>query len=308
MGPSITIITPVLNRVAVIQEALDSVHNQHYPALDHIVVDGGSTDGTLDIVRTYPRVRLIVGRDNGMYDAINKALRLATGDFIALLNSDDKYEPGIFAEVAQAAETHPEAQVIYGDTVLFELDANGQRRVLHKKASPSRSRVDFSAMLEGLPINACFIRRSLYERLGGFSDQYRIAGDRDFMIRLAEASPEAHYLRLPVYAYRVHQGSLTFRAGVATRARMEEEQYRVGMDWLARQKISLEARRHCRYMVAKSSFVLMTISFREHDMIGAFRWLTRGLLRTPGPFLDRLGVWVTQKARFVASGRPGVRS
>ena len=94
--PIITIITPSLNRAKFIEEAIKSVLNQDYPPVEHIIMDGGSTDGTLDILNSYSHLTVISQPDHGMYDAINKGIRMAKGNIIGIRNSDDYYEPNFF--------------------------------------------------------------------------------------------------------------------------------------------------------------------------------------------------------------------
>ena len=98
--PTITTITPSLNRAKFIDEAIKSVLNQDYPHVEHIIIDGGSTDGTLDVLALYPNLKVISEPDQGIYDAINKGIRMAKGDIIGILNSDDYYEPNFFSELA----------------------------------------------------------------------------------------------------------------------------------------------------------------------------------------------------------------
>src|SRR5215210_1978105 len=97
--PSISVITPCMNSAATLQETLDSVRGQAYPQLEHIVVDGGSTDGTLELLHAADDGRWVSEPDEGRVDAANKGLRMATGDVVAWLNADDRYEPGALLSV-----------------------------------------------------------------------------------------------------------------------------------------------------------------------------------------------------------------
>ena len=102
--PSITVITPCMNSAATLQETLESVRSQKYPRLEHIVVDGGSTDGSVDIIRRYEAhlAWWVSEPDEGRVDAANKGLRMASGDVVAWLNADDRYEPGALHAVGEA--------------------------------------------------------------------------------------------------------------------------------------------------------------------------------------------------------------
>src|SRR5260370_131957 len=100
-GLSVSVITPCLNGAGYLAEAIESVMAQRFPHIEHIVVDGGSTDRTLEVLRRYPHVRVISGPDRGMYDALNKGLTLARGDIIGVLNSDDCYAADALAPIGE---------------------------------------------------------------------------------------------------------------------------------------------------------------------------------------------------------------
>ena len=121
MKPKISIVTPSFNQGRFLEETILSVLNQRYPNLEYIVIDGGSTDESVDIIRRYEN-RLaywISERDNGQVPAINKGLEQATGDIFAFINSDDVYLPGAFAAVAEYFENYPECEWVCGDTMMF---------------------------------------------------------------------------------------------------------------------------------------------------------------------------------------------
>ncbi len=113
--PRITIVTPVYNGAAYIREAIESVFSQNYPNLEYIVVDGGSTDATLEIVKSFQgqNIRVISEPDNGMYDALAKGFALATGDILGWLNSDDLFEPNGLLRAGQWFQQHPDQHIVY---------------------------------------------------------------------------------------------------------------------------------------------------------------------------------------------------
>src|SRR5580658_3296860 len=119
--PKLSIVTPSFNQAQFIEATLRSVKSQHYPALEHIVVDGASTDSTVEILKRFAampgweHLRWISEEDRGQSDAINKGFRMATGDIIGWLNSDDRYRPGCFRAVVEAFKANPDIDILYGD-------------------------------------------------------------------------------------------------------------------------------------------------------------------------------------------------
>src|ERR1700729_2746740 len=119
--PRISIVTPSFNQGPFIEEALRSVKEQNYPAIEDIVVDGASKDGTMEIVKGYAgtpgweHLRWISEPDDGQTDALNKGFRMANGEIVGWLNSDDRYRPGCFASVVRGFAGQDETDVLYGD-------------------------------------------------------------------------------------------------------------------------------------------------------------------------------------------------
>jgi len=180
----ISIITVAYNSSTTIETTLDSVQAQGYPDLEYIVVDGGSTDATLDVVRNYPGLvtQLISEPDRGIYDAMNKGVQRATGEVVGILNSDDFYRHSrVLHEVAEAFSADPELEVLMGD-VDFVSDEDLQMPVRTYRATgfrPWMFRLGFMP-----PHPAIFVRKSAYERVGLYKLGYRIAADFDFLVRL----------------------------------------------------------------------------------------------------------------------------
>lgn len=208
--PRITIITPVLNRADMIADALASVRDQGYPAVEHIVLDGGSTDGTVEILRATPGIRWFSERDRGLYDAINKGLRLAQGEIIGHLNSDDAYLPGAFMAAARALVAHPEADAACGGAVVVRAAAGGGWQTVRTIEDERVKRLDWHSVTRGVPItNARFFRSTWYKRAGNYDLRYRLAADREFLIRSLTLGVKTIPLAPVVYRYRLHPQSLT---------------------------------------------------------------------------------------------------
>jgi glycosyltransferase involved in cell wall biosynthesis len=205
----ISIITPCLNRAGYVAEAVESVLHQEYPAIEHIVMDGGSTDGTLDVLERYSHLTVLSQPDKGLYDAINKGLQLAQGEVIGFLNTDDLYEPGIFSVVAQTFIDRPEINALVGGASIFFEEPGGARATLAEYPCVPQNEL-LPRATEGAPIfNAWFFRRQLCRQLAGFDLRYRYVADRDFLIRLALQGHAYASLDRPVYRYRMHPGSFT---------------------------------------------------------------------------------------------------
>ena len=174
---AVTVVTVCLNAVRTVESTLRSVISQNWPALEYIVVDGGSTDGTLEVLEKYRPflARLISEPDRGIYDAFNKGLALATGEVIGILNADDGYAPWTFGTVAEASRLHPECGVFYGK--LAVVDEARRRWTVYPLGDHER----LSDRMIAHP--AAFVRKTLYEKHGFFDENYKIAGDWDLFLR-----------------------------------------------------------------------------------------------------------------------------
>lgn len=207
--PLISIITPCLNRAAYIREAVESVLAQHYPNFEHIIMDAGSTDGTLDILHSYPHLHVVSEPDRGMYDGINKGLHLAHGEIIGLLNTDDLYAGGCFDAVAAAFDLHPQALAVVGGITTFTEGPDGPVTIA---TVPAIEPDEFWIRLtRGHPVtNAWFFRPAVFERVGYFDDRYLYSSDRYFLIRAAlDGNVRPIPIKRILYHYRQHSGSVT---------------------------------------------------------------------------------------------------
>jgi len=177
----ISIITVCRNSEQVIRTCLESVGFQTHPDVEHIVIDGASTDGTCQVVRDFPHVaRLVSEADQGLYDAMNKGINLATGDVVGILNSDDFYpRESVLAEVAEAF-ANPGVDATIGD-VAFVKSADLQRVTRYCSARNWNPSHFAWGMMPPHP--AFFVRRSHYERLGGYRTDLSISADFDLLVR-----------------------------------------------------------------------------------------------------------------------------
>lgn len=181
----ISVITVTWNSAATIGDTLASINSQTHPDVEHVIVDGGSTDATVAIVKEAGRrVSTVVSeRDKGIYDAMNKGLKLARGDVVGLLNSDDFLaSPDVLSTIAQAF-ADPAVDAVYGD-LCYVKQYETTQVVRYWRSGPFRS----GAFARGWapPHPTLYVRRELYERLGGFAIDYTLAADFELMVRLLE--------------------------------------------------------------------------------------------------------------------------
>lgn len=185
----ISIITVCRNSSRVITTCLESVAGQSHRDIEHIVVDGASTDGTQNVILQFPHVKKMVSEpDEGIYDAMNKGIKLATGDVVGILNADDFYpRPAVLSTVDAAFEDHEVAATI-GD-VAFVSSANLRRVTRYYSASGWKPSLFAAGVMPPHP--AFFVRRECYERLGLYRTDFQISSDFDLLIRFL------HTARLP---------------------------------------------------------------------------------------------------------------
>ena len=187
MPPTISIVTPCLNAAATIGRTLESVASQGYPGIEHIVVDGGSTDGTLELLAQFPDVQVISEPDEGLSDAVNKGIALATGELVGWLNADDWYLPGALAAVAEAAAANPRAEWFTGGCPI--VDGNGSKIrggvTAYKNFLLGHYSFPLYLSQNFISCPATFIRASALEAVGPLRLDYSYSMDYDLFLRLA---------------------------------------------------------------------------------------------------------------------------
>lgn len=206
----LSIITPCLNRAMFVENAIRSVIDQDYPYIEHLVIDGGSTDGTLEILSKYPHLQVISEPDQGMYDAINKGVSLARGEIISFLNTDDFYEPRVLKSVIKMFKSKPNADAVSGAAEIFCTDEQGEYKLVKIHKSPNKNDL-LIRLTEGIPIfNAWFFRANVFDDIGNLNIEYKYSSDRELLIRFYLKGMELISLNEIVYHYRQHPGSSTF--------------------------------------------------------------------------------------------------
>jgi glycosyltransferase involved in cell wall biosynthesis len=209
----ISIITASLNRKDFIGAAIESVLAQNYPDFEHWIIDGGSSDGTLEFLQQYPHLKVLSEPDGGVYDAWNKGVARASGAVVGFLNTDDQYAPGAFRLVTDAL-ARSSALVFSGGSEIYQQTAEGMDVQMHRYVDPRCYHLSAVNVTLGFPnINARFFRQSVFEIVGVFNSNYKLSADREFLLRAAMVDlPDCAREQL-VYRYRWHAESLTMNSG-----------------------------------------------------------------------------------------------
>jgi GT2 family glycosyltransferase len=221
--PKLSIVTPSFNSTHTIRETIESVRSQNYPNLEHLVVDGGSTDGTLNLIKSYPHLKWVSERDEGHYHAMNKGIQMATGEAVAILNADDCYCEGILLKIGAALAAHPEWDGLFGNIIF--VDDNGHEIFRREEACWDPQIVRFGFGLG--QHQTLFIRKKVYDRLGllRYKD-FKNACDYEFLMRLAHARCKIGNVPDHVVRYRFHQHGQSADKRVTANMQRESAQIR----------------------------------------------------------------------------------
>ncbi|MBI4811127.1 MAG: glycosyltransferase [Ignavibacteriales bacterium] len=204
--PKISIVTPSFNQSQFIEANIRSVLSQNYYNVEHIVIDGGSTDGTSDVLKKYSHLHWISEPDRGQSHALNKGFKMATGEIIGWLNSDDTYCPNVFQLVASKFEDR-EAMVVYGDG--FEVDEGGRvSRPLYSVGVSPEVLIRYWKWRYEFVQPAFFFRYNVFKEVGYLDEGLFYAMDCDFFIRLGKRY-KLHHFEKPIANFRLHAKSKT---------------------------------------------------------------------------------------------------
>jgi glycosyltransferase involved in cell wall biosynthesis len=193
--PLVTVITVVYNGVATLEQTILSVINQTYKNIEYIIIDGGSSDGSIDVIKKHASFisYWVSEKDKGIYDAMNKALKLATGSIIGILNSDDWYELDSVERIVHQSSLCPDCDVIHG-LLRFVNSANAPDLVVGHYSS--------FLNLGMIEHPTCFIKRSVYELIGGFNTKYKSAADYEWMLRARNVGVKFLFLGVLITNFR----------------------------------------------------------------------------------------------------------
>lgn len=229
-SPLVSIVTPSFNQAGFLEATIESVLSQDYPHLEYIVVDGGSTDGSREIIKKHES-RLswwTSEKDRGQTDAINKGMAHAKGSILGWLNSDDTYLPGAIASAVQCFRADPGAGVIYGDANY--IDEAG--RVIGRFPS---AQTDLRRLRQGyvhIPQQAAFFRGDLWASLGPLDTSYYFAMDYDLWVRIAGRAPLKH-VKQTWANFRLHEAGKTLASDDRCWPEMLRVHYRDGGSFLS---------------------------------------------------------------------------
>ncbi len=202
----VSIITPTFNTGHYLEGTIKCLLEQTHPTVEHIVVDGESTDDTVDLLLRYPSVRWISEPDNGMYDAINKGLQMAQGEIVAYLNADDRYYSNTLEIVCREFEQNPKLDFLYGYctyTTETEEPICTFRALPYISPLTRNGRITFAQP-------ACFWRRRIHDSVGFFDSEMKNVGDADFFRRLIAQDLNGKLIRQPLATFMVRGDAVSY--------------------------------------------------------------------------------------------------
>jgi glycosyltransferase involved in cell wall biosynthesis len=210
-SPFISIVTPSLNQAAYIEENIKSVLNQNYPHFEHIIIDGGSTDGTIDILKKYDHLIWVSEEDNGQSEAINRGFKRAMGEIIGWLNSDDCYEPDAFGTVAEELSRAKGKYVVFGDC--YKMDEEGKRLAYYQAKLPC-SKDWFKFWKKDYVIHSAstFFYKDILEEVGYLDQDLHYTMDDEYWLRI-KRHYQFYHIGKPLARIRIHDRMKTISRG-----------------------------------------------------------------------------------------------
>jgi len=227
----VSIVTPSFNQGRFLERTIQSVLEQDHPRTEYIVIDGGSTDNSIEVIKRYQsRINYWISEpDKGQTDAINKGFARAQGGIIAWINSDDTYNPGAFSQAVAFLEHHPEYAGVYGDADF--IDDNDQ--IIGRFPAAQTTYFKLRRGYVHIPQQTFFFRKSFWERIAPLDISFHFAMDYDLWVRLTKLAP-VKYLPGKKWAnFRLHPDSKTILSDVECWPEMLRVHYREGGKWFA---------------------------------------------------------------------------
>ncbi len=296
ISPKISVIVFVLNAVETIEKALQSVTSSDQPPVELLVLDGGSTDGTVDIIRQFDS-KIAFWRshpDGNASNAVNEGVRRAMGDVICLLPADDWIEPAVLHAVRDAFAADPDLDVLSCGTRIVSIGADGGLRVDAEFLTPSILEFRMGNILRHPLTAGRFIRRRVYLEIGDYDAAFGSSNDLDFLIRVMNRRPRTQVLPHLVYTYRRHAGSQTTSGNPKMVMAMMRNNIHIAEHHLGSEELAQEFRPALRGLHGRASTRLIWMLAGEMRMREALQVLTRGLIVNPLLPLKAV-VWLVQK-------------
>ncbi|MGX5857992.1 glycosyltransferase family 2 protein [Dyadobacter jiangsuensis] len=214
--PKISIVSPSYNQGEFIEDAIQSVIDQNYPNFEHIIIDGGSTDETIDILKKYPHLIWVSEKDKGQSDAINKGFKRASGDIIGWLNTDDYYLPNAFKLVAENF-SKTSADALYGDIIFVDKHRKKTRDV--KSHKPVKWLSLFYCFI---PSAAFFVKRHVIQSGIMIDSNLHICMDKDLFANIFYSGHKVKYIKKYLTAFRWHENNKSLDTSDVKRIRYRE--------------------------------------------------------------------------------------
>ena len=206
--PKISIVTPSFNQGIFIEETIKSVLSQSYPNLEHLVIDGGSIDNTIEVLNRYPHLLWVSEKDRGQTHAVNKGLMKATGEIIGWVNSDDTYLPDAFAAVVQKFQSDKDCYVVFGD--YHAIDEKGNLLYEQKGFAGSYEEMirwwDYTYAIHQPTV---FVRKNVFDTVGLLDESFHYTMDHEWWFRIAKHY-QFYHIDYYIATYRMHKDAKTF--------------------------------------------------------------------------------------------------
>ncbi|HUS34588.1 MAG TPA: glycosyltransferase family 2 protein [Verrucomicrobiae bacterium] len=206
-GPKFTIVTASYNSIRTIRETIESVIAQDFKDWEHWVIDGGSKDATIDLVKEYPHIKWISERDGGLYEAMNKGIARASGDILLMLNSDDCLTPGALRMVAEGFDAHPNWDAAFGDIIY--VDSEGKEIYRREEAGYDYDVLRLSGICYIIH-QTLYVKKALHDRIGIYRHKDFVnCADYEFILRMGKNGATVGHIPDYLIRYRIHDFGLT---------------------------------------------------------------------------------------------------
>lgn len=270
----ISVVTPSFNQARFIRATINSVIDQTYPNVEYLIVDGGSTDETLNILRSYgDQIKWISGVDKGQSDAINRGWLRTKGDVLAWLNSDDVYYPGALETVAEFFETHPQIEWLYGDCDIINIEG----KPIKSYPVQSYNYIDFLRGTNNfIPQPATFIRRSVFEHCGKLNEELHFLMDMEYWLRIG-LEYSGTYIPVRLAGLRLHGGAKS----VCNLSGFAKELIQVYKNFFDRNDLPISLQSLQRSALANAYFRATDMAFWGKNIDLARRYAWKGFLLYP---------------------------